>query len=392
MPMSFRSKPEPPTETTPTEPPVEALTEGPPAREEPPTAIPQIATPPIATPQISTQPHSTVTMTSESFQMVQLMAAMVELLQRNAAAQPQPPAPVYRPKELLRTSAGEPQDDPEVFIAEVEFYFQQVGECNLTPRHRVLVAHRQLRGDAAKRNKYYRDEDTSVEELWVRLRRDYGTENQFTRLLIAFTGATFRQNEPLGEFVNRQTKLYRRLFLGSPESRIVKELIQQMPSSVRSTLAVGIYGYKRDLLGGSRRKEEESVGKLASGCSKVSYSARCFVLNHDDTINSPKYQHYWSARSSRPPWTRGHPQILSTVASSNPRPGRRPPYSWQARTVPSRPPAPHTQGDYRRPDAGFIGTGFLSAAPPKFPAGPIRSRPWRLGLQPGAYKYSVHIV
>jgi hypothetical protein len=41
--------------------------------------------------------------------MVQLMAAMVELLQRNAAAQPQPPAPVYRPKELLRTSAGEPR-------------------------------------------------------------------------------------------------------------------------------------------------------------------------------------------------------------------------------------------------------------------------------------------
>jgi hypothetical protein len=168
--MSFRSKPE-----TPTEPPVEALTEGPPAREEPPTAIPQIATPPIATPQISTQPPSTVTMTSESF-MVQLMAAMMELLQRNAAAQPQPLAPVYRPKELLRTSAGEPQDDPELFIVEVESYFQQVGECNLTPRHRVLVAHRQDRGDAAKRNKYYRDEDTSVEELWVRLRRDYGTK------------------------------------------------------------------------------------------------------------------------------------------------------------------------------------------------------------------------
>jgi hypothetical protein len=37
--------------------------------------------------------------------------------------------------------------------------------------------------------------------------------------------------------------------------------------------------------------------------------------------------------------------------------------------------------------AGFIGTGFQSAAPPKFPAGPIRSRPWRLGPQPGAYKY-----
>jgi hypothetical protein len=42
--------------------------------------------------------------------------------------------------------------------------------------------------------------------------------------------------------------------------------------------------------------------------------------------------------------------------------------------------------------AGFIGTGFLSAAPPKFPAGPIRSRPWRLGPQPGAYKYGAHFV
>jgi hypothetical protein len=102
----------------------------------------------------------------------------------------------------------------------VETYFQQVGECKLTPRHRVLVAHRQLRGDAAKRNKYYRDEDASVEELWVR--RYYGTETQFTRLLTAFTGATFRQNEPWGQ----------------PR---IEELIQQMPSSVRSTVAVGRY-------------------------------------------------------------------------------------------------------------------------------------------------------
>jgi hypothetical protein len=133
-------------------------------------------------------------MTSESSQIVQLIAAVMELLQRNAAptaaTQPQPPALVYGPEDLLRTFAGEPQDDPEAFIAEVESYFQQVGEHNLTPQHCVLVAHRQLRGDAAKRNRYFKDEDTSVEELCVRLRRDYGTENQFTRLLTEFTGAT----------------------------------------------------------------------------------------------------------------------------------------------------------------------------------------------------------
>jgi hypothetical protein len=188
-------------------------------------------------------------MTSESSQIVQLIAAVMELLQRNAApiaaTQPQPPALVYRPEDPLRTFAGEPYDDPEAFIAEVESYFRQVGEHNLTPQHCVLVAHRQLRGDAAKRNRYFKDEDTSVEELCVRLRRDYGTENQFTRLLTEFTGATLCQNDPLGEFVNRQTNLHRHLFPGSPESRIVKELIQQMPSSVRSILAVSPNSLRR---------------------------------------------------------------------------------------------------------------------------------------------------
>jgi hypothetical protein len=174
MPMTLRSKSEPSAETpettptehpveTPTEHPVETPTEHPvetPTEhpvEIPPIAIPPIATPPIATTPFATQPPSTATMTSESSQMVQLMAAMMELLQRNAApiaaTQPQPPAPVYRPEELLRTFAGEPQDDPEIFITEVEVYFEQVGEYKLTPRHRVLVGHhpvhrlRLIRGD-----------------------------------------------------------------------------------------------------------------------------------------------------------------------------------------------------------------------------------------------------
>jgi hypothetical protein len=55
--------------------------------------------------------------------MTQLMQAMLELLQKNAAPavvlQPQPPAPVFRPEELLRTFAGEPREDPEVFIADI---------------------------------------------------------------------------------------------------------------------------------------------------------------------------------------------------------------------------------------------------------------------------------
>jgi hypothetical protein len=133
MPMTLRSKSEPSAET-PTEHPVETPTEHP---VETPTEHP-VEIPPIATTPFATQPSSTSTMTTESSQMFQLMAAMMELLQRNAApiaaTQPQPPAPVYRPEELLRTFTGEPQDDPEIFIAEVEVYFEQVGEYKLTPR------------------------------------------------------------------------------------------------------------------------------------------------------------------------------------------------------------------------------------------------------------------
>jgi hypothetical protein len=71
--------------------------------------------------------------------MTQLMQAMLELLQKNAAPavvlQPQPPVPVFRPEELLRTFAGEPREDPEVFIADIEAYFDKVGAVHLTPCH-----------------------------------------------------------------------------------------------------------------------------------------------------------------------------------------------------------------------------------------------------------------
>jgi hypothetical protein len=146
-------------------------------------------------------PSTSASPTSEASQMTQLMQAMLELLQKNAAPavvlQPQPPAPVFRPEELLRTFAGEPREDPEVFIADIEAYFDKVGAVYLTPRHQILVAYRQLRGDAEKRNRYYKNIDQRVEELWDRLRRDYGADSQSQQLLATFMGATYKKTEPL---------------------------------------------------------------------------------------------------------------------------------------------------------------------------------------------------
>jgi hypothetical protein len=147
-------------------------------------------------------------------------------------------APVFRPEELLRTFAGEPREDPEVFIADIEAYFDKVGAVYLTPCHQILVAYRQLCGDVEKRNRYYKNIDQRVEELWDRLRRDYGADSQSQQLLATFMGATYKKTE---SFIDGQAQLYRRLFPRNTEKQLVAELIRQMPPTIRGTLAVGKY-------------------------------------------------------------------------------------------------------------------------------------------------------
>lgn len=149
------------------------------------------------------------------------------------------PVPTFKTEEYLRTFAGEPEEDPEVFISEVENYLAEVGQ--ITSRHQVLVAHKQLRGAAARRNKYYQASDACIEDLWRRLRADFGTYHNFADLLAKFTGATYNRRDPLDLFIEKQKRLYKRLFPTSPESRLVRELIKQMPAHVRPMLAVGKY-------------------------------------------------------------------------------------------------------------------------------------------------------
>jgi hypothetical protein len=105
------------------------------------------------------------------------------------------------------------------------------------------VACRQLRGDAEKRNRYYKNLDQRVEELWDRLCRDYGADDQFQQLLATFGGATYNQTEPLEQFVDGQAQLYPR----NTEKQLIAELIRQMPPTIRGTLAVGKYRDLADL-------------------------------------------------------------------------------------------------------------------------------------------------
>ncbi len=150
------------------------------------------------------------------------------------------PVPTLRTEEYLRTFGGEPEEEPEDFIAEVEAYFTEVGALN--HRHQVLVAHRQLRGVAARQNKYYTASDARVADLWRRLRASFGTEAKFAELLAKFTASSYNRRDPLEVYIDKQQRLYRRLFPNSSDERVVDELIKQMPASIRATLAVGKYG------------------------------------------------------------------------------------------------------------------------------------------------------
>ncbi len=196
------------------------------------------------------------------------------------------PVPTFKTEEYLRTFAGEPEEDPEVFISEVENYLAEVEDYlaevgQITSRHQVLVAHKQLRGGAARRNKYYQASDACIEDLWRRLRADFGTHHNFADLMAKFTGTTYNRRDPLDLFIEKQRRLYKRLFPTSPESRLVRELVKQMPAHVRPMLAVGKYEDVADF----RRVAEEVMG---------------FAPEDNKTKTRPS-ENWWRASHCRPP-------------------------------------------------------------------------------------------
>ena len=98
---------------------------------------------------------------------------------------------------------------------------------NLNDRLQVLVAHRQLRGIAARQNKPYGPTDTCVAHLWQRLRASFGTEDNYSERLAKFTSSHFSYRDALDVYVSKQQRLHRRLFSGGSEKQLIKELIKQ---------------------------------------------------------------------------------------------------------------------------------------------------------------------
>lgn len=144
-------------------------------------------------------------------------------------------SPVFRPEEYLPIFTGDTEEDPEEFIQDVEKCFEdqnwQIGE-----REKCILLHRQLRGAAHKANAYYMHKDKDPQELYDRLIQNFGTESNFNTLRrklenMVFNGST--EEGRLEIFIDRFSRLFKRLYPGATNSRLIDELIQTFPSSKR---------------------------------------------------------------------------------------------------------------------------------------------------------------
>jgi hypothetical protein len=147
------------------------------------------------------------------------------------------PTAVLRSEEYLPTFSGDPDEDPEDFISEVQEFFTAPANAILPERVKAKIAHRQLRGQAARVNKFFATRDRCLSDLETRLREEFGVETNFTSLYQQFQRGNLGWEEPVEVFFARQAALYQRLFPEAPEARLVKELIGQLPTQARPILA-----------------------------------------------------------------------------------------------------------------------------------------------------------
>ncbi|KAH0815408.1 hypothetical protein GEV33_007383 [Tenebrio molitor] len=96
------------------------------------------------------------------------------------------PTAVLRSEEYLPTFSGDPDDDPEDFISEVQEFFTAPANAILPERVKAKIAHRQLRGQAARVNKFFATRDRCLSDLETRLREEFGVEANFTSLYQQF--------------------------------------------------------------------------------------------------------------------------------------------------------------------------------------------------------------
>jgi hypothetical protein len=137
------------------------------------------------------------------------------------------PTAVLRSEEYKPTFSGDPDEDPEDFISEVQEFFTAPANAILPERVKAKITHRQLRGQAARVNKFFATRDRCLSDLETRLREEFGVEANFTSLYQQFQRGNLGWEEPVEVFFARQAALYQRLFPEAPG--LVKELIGQFP-------------------------------------------------------------------------------------------------------------------------------------------------------------------
>jgi hypothetical protein len=193
------------------------------------------------------------------------------------------PTVVLRGKEYLPTFGGDPDEDPEAFMAEVREFFAAPQNASLLERVKVRLAHRQLQGRATNTNEFFLTRYRCISDLEERLREEFGADANFAEVYEELRRVTLRWEEPVEVIFARKTALYRRLFPDASEARLVKELINQMPPQAcdpgRPVPTAG---------GGSQARRQGSslvfaahqeAGKLAQERQQISVAIRASILS-----------------------------------------------------------------------------------------------------------------
>lgn len=147
------------------------------------------------------------------------------------------PNVILKHEEYLPTFSGEPDEEPEYFITKLEEFFDAPHNRNLPEEILVKVATKQLRGPAAKMYRPFVQRDKTLKAVQQRLLNEYGTEKNFTSLYTRFQDGKQGREESVEAFFARQQALYQRLFPGAPETRLIDELVKQVPREWRMYLA-----------------------------------------------------------------------------------------------------------------------------------------------------------
>jgi hypothetical protein len=165
-----------------------------------------------------------------------LAEALERLSTRNSSPPSAAPPVVLKLEDYLPTFSGDPDEDPDYFIQRLEEYFAEPANAHLSEEVKVRVVHKQLRGPVFKRYKAFASRDREFRAVKDRLMTHYGVEKNFTALYETFQKGHVEKCEDFEVFCARQETLYHRLFPGAPESRLVAELVKQLPRELRPHL------------------------------------------------------------------------------------------------------------------------------------------------------------